>query len=359
MNSSELLSFTRRIELLENKIQIQDRLNSLNKICSGMQDTEEPFANIDKIYKQLDSIEKTLQEYEKNLEIDDILIINEIEKRSFFTKNLHKWLESILKNKDMDNKAIAQLISSITNNRNLFIKNFKHIQNSLDTIGIEEKQINYDTIEISFLIPRNIFSSNLKSFSNEIKNIDFIIRTINEAINGDNIEINLGEISCSTPTINVHLIEGKTVKSLAIISILLTIIGQCISIHKDIIEINKIKENIKDSDFIDLMSQNMDEKISKIIKTKIDIMTIEIMKEKINKNGREKEIEIALNKTISAIYSRIERGMEIYAKIPQITMESDGEETFDKARKIEEQRKMINYPKLTSNNLLLTYCENK
>lgn len=246
---------------------------------------------------------------------------------------------------DQVNNSIKEsqpLLTDAVKNIQLLLTRIKKIENafeqlntSFETLGIEGNLLEEGEAELSVLLPREIFSNDFEKFLNEGKIVDRLVKTISEIEVGKPEVATVKQLSTSDPLILLGL---SAVTLLPILKCIETIID----IYQKIQNIRKAKEQA----IVAELSRSV---IAAIEKEEKNTITLEIKKfcesfvtkQKVKDNGRRQELLTMLEKTLTQLSARIDRGMRIEGNAEEnLIVEEDEDE--DEARERESLNATIN-----------------
>jgi len=238
-----------------------------------------------------------------DLKIDDII-----------GNNLSKKIDSIFSSNQITPVKAKQELEIIFNKLDDKINAFKNVVSGLQTLEINYDELEEGECEIGILIPRRYLKNDLRNLSNEINEFTLIVNYYAELITGHKESLQIRTLSTSEPLITI---ATATVVAAGISKT----IGWLISNYKKLIEIKKLKSELKKQGLSKNDLQGISEYSNDFMKKTIEEIVKNLAKEYNGNTNIERknellnEIRISLNK----IANRIDRGFNFEIRIKPIT----------------------------------------
>ncbi|MFN9690790.1 MAG: hypothetical protein ACK551_01650 [Vampirovibrionales bacterium] len=261
-------------------------------------------AYLDQVSQGLDSLKNALEKsYLNELPKTWTKVISEIGANDFVGMALYENVRSsVISNERLPNEGLSD-IQALDQRLKDFVNAADQLQSSMQKLGISYESLEEGEVELSVVLPREIFSNELKGFTEEAKLIDNLIRTASEIATGSPENAKIKQLETSDPTIILTAGAG---------SVLLVL--QCVhsvqDIFKNVQEIRLAKAQAEKAELEVSIIKKIDEQATKKIEAHIKAFAKEQTKST-RDEGRKNELEILLVKRMRQLAARMDRGMKI------------------------------------------------
>lgn len=217
------------------------------------------------------------------------------------------------------------------------IKGFKSALEQCTTafrqFNIGDEKLSPGDCEIGVLIPRKSIDNRLIEFSNELKELGFILNTFAEVATGKKDELAIRTISSSD--LLVHL--SATAPYAACLAIA---IERIVALYKQLLEIRKLHQELQKHGVPDGQITGIEDYANQLMGKGIDKVSVEIIDQfyKEKDKGRKNELTNAVRISLNRLANRIDRGFNVEVRVePLVEIEPESEENI----KIQEATKII------------------
>jgi hypothetical protein len=235
-------------------------------------------------------------------------------------------------------------VQDLTARREEFLNIVKNTLQGLKGLKITEPRVEPGSVDMAFLIPRNLFDNELGMFAKELTFINSLVRDVSEAKTGQAEPTKLKELSSSNPAIALAAAS-------AVVLAIATAVEKFLDVWKKIEEIREIRQKAAN---IGVKTSALEE-LDKLITTKVELVveesTIELLAEYKGQQSRKNELSNALTQDISRLFGQIERGLtlEFHAE-PKKDAPTEEQKALDSVSALGRE---IKFPQITSQPLLL------
>lgn len=325
MNAEKLKSILLLAERLDHRTglpsQITSFLNTFDQLTGASTNPE-----LQQSFRtELDDLKATFTDLEQSLSNNQKTQLQEIGALTWLSTSLSdKIIKAIAENSVTPTVALAE-IKAIAANRASFMKSLKDTRNGLTKLGITYQNLTPGKPELSVTIPRDLFDNNLSGLIKELRQVNFITRTIAAVSGEEAAEFEIRSISTSDPVFWVETGVKIAAATAAVISWGLA----------TLISIEKLKQARAETARTNAFTEK---ELNKIFGNKIE-QEVEKAKKEIKQDllgapnsTRHREIGNQFDSALDALLSRLERAMKIEIhfepeKIEIQKQSEDGEQT--------------------------------
>ena len=304
MNSSRLYHFVLFLLREEERLALQTKLSefqsSLDALVSAPQDPNHQT----QVSNGLAALQAAFSTMETALTPAQVAAIEEIGGRDYFGLGLVRKIRALMSENPMTPTVARDGVAKLSAAREVYINALKSTHTSLKSLGVRPDDLQPDTAEIGFLLPRSLFSNRLDLLVKELRDIELIIRQFSEVVTGGIEEITVRQISTSDP-IFFFGINPLTIGAIgASITWMLNTWQQALEIKK---KYNELKDLGMDEDILGRIEGTLKKKVEDSIKER----AAELVKQCRSDDGRKRELEAGLKWAMQALMARVERGMVV------------------------------------------------
>lgn len=245
------------------------------------------------------------------LEIDDV-----------FGEQLSNRIKKIISTNNITPASAKEELDILFAKLNGTISSFNQLTTGLKSLKIGFDELAEGECEIGILIPRDFIDNNLENLKDEIGELNFILNNFSEFFSGEKKPFELRTLSTTDPLITVGTI-------IAIAAGFAKAVGYVIDNYKKLLEIKKLKLELKNQGLSDDSLQGIEEHCNNYMAEKIDELKIEL-NEKYNaiENGKRKnEVLNGIGISLNKIANRIDQGFNFEVRVnePEI-IETENED---------------------------------
>lgn len=350
MNSSRLLEITSLLLKMEQKYQVQQRLNEV--VSSIAQLVSQPnLPQFQQIYAQsLNALQSANNSMQSELEPSTISQIKELNGSVYFLSDISKTIAEWNSENGMTPAVAQQNISGWTNERQQCINDITQLNSNLTKIGITNHELNLGEAEIGVLLPRPLFHDNLEGLIKELNTINIIMRFFSEIATGTPEEISVRQISTSDPL----FFFGLSIESIALIGAAVT---WALNTYKQLEDIRKVRAETARVLSPDDASTMFDKKIEEKIQSLLNSESSKLLENFNGKKDRKSELSNGMDWALKSILARVERGMRVEIRLlPPKSLETSvddlASDKFKPYNRLSEIIPQLSFPDIIENPVL-------
>jgi hypothetical protein len=329
-------------DTLKKEIKASQLENHLTTIINALTNNiSQPNASyLDQITQGLESLKDALEgSYLSNIPKTWMKVISEIKADDFVGMTLHEKIRSLVTSKQaLPNEALRE-IQEIEQRLKGFITAADQLKSAMQKLGVSYESLEEGEVELSIVLPREIFSNELKGFAEEVKLIDHLVRTASEIATGSPENAEIKQLETSDPTLIL-------IASPAAVHFVLKCVHSILDIYQKVQNIRLTKAQAEKAELeVSLIKQIGDQATTKI-QEHIKKFAQEQTKS-ITDKGRKNELNNQLVIIVKKLAARIDRGMKIEGAV-EVPEESEDEQPEVKKknqtlRSIEDLSEQIKY----------------
>jgi len=252
-------------------------------------------------------------------------------------------IESALKIEDFNIANASQNLKKLIDDRNKFFNTIRSLNLNLGELGVSFHFWGYEKYELGILVPKNITNHHrVPDVTKHLNKWNKILKDINEITGqgADDINISFQDVGTlhyffDCPEITV--------------TVIVTCIERVSALYKKILEIRKLRAELKKYDFPKSDQSNIEKHESSIIEKEINEITEGIFKNQAKKKfegGRRNELKNALRLHLKWIAKQIDNGEVVEVNPPELSKPKKKEDESEaqhkkEIEKIEKKQKQI------------------
>ena len=247
-------------------------------------------------------------------------LINEIGGENLFGNELKTKIEEIFATNQITPAAALLELTEIVTKSEAFKLSVDNLSSAYKSLNIGAENLEDGECELGYTIPRLYVKNELKSLSKEVAELNFILTTLSEAVDGEKTEFEVRTISSSEFLFVVSI-------GIYLAKVISEVVEKIIDNYKKILEIKKLRNELKAAGVADKDTKGIEQHANNSMEKEISLLTNEIitnssLKDTARKNELKNGVTIALNK----IANRIDCGFNIEIRVKDLA-ESKEEET--------------------------------
>jgi hypothetical protein len=226
----------------------------------------------------------------------------------------------------------AQECALVVAERKKFFESLTKVMNGFTELGIEYEPILEGEAEIGFRIPRDIFHNQLKSFADELRQIDFIIRAFAESEGFAGEPAELRQLSTTDPLVMIAI-------AMPVIASVAQAVSWGLDQWKKVEEIKNIRAQTEGLKTDNRQKKQLLDQYDKMIETELDASVKKEAKKLVGAArpaaDRRAELENHLKIALERLLALLERGMTVELRLgppPEGDEDPNAIEVVDHAR---------------------------
>lgn len=317
MNASRLKQLIDFLLAMETQHRIQKRLSALNSSLSNLASQPPSSENQNAIAESLKNLRESTLALDRSLSAAQRNGMEEIGALPYFSEVLVSNVNGWLSQNPITPSIASQQLQEVVGKRQQFLESLTVATKSLAALGIIADSLQEGEAELGLTIPRLLFDNELKGLSEELGEINQILRTFAEVAGSKETSFAVKEISTSDPVFTLAMDQ----QTLLIVA---GVIAYFITNLKQLMEIKKLRNETKK--VLPESAKMFDEAIKKRIDEALAQKHKELIEQYKGDNARKNELSNALKFAMGGLYSRFERGLNVQINVLPPAKPKDGSE---------------------------------
>lgn len=273
-----------------------------------------------------------------------------------FGNELYEEVNELIQKNQLTVPEAKKGIDELSNRLNARKQALDQMITSFKTLELESEDIQPGECEVGVLVPRKFVDNDLKSLSDEFKNIGEIFGVFEEIATGGRSGFKVNSISSSD--FGLYIAAAAPV-----VLIVSQAIDKLMSAYRKYWEVKKIKEELERNQQVpDSNLKGLSEHIDSIVKNNIEELIEELIAQAHESldQGRKNELRIELNLSLNKLANRLDRGFNIEIRInpPEIDASSENGPGDDEPGGGESADVVSLYQNIKSHSKNFSYIEN-
>lgn len=222
--------------------------------------------------------------------------------------------EAIQQNQIVPSLAL-NAITEINSKMTKYFNSLKQIDNSFTELEIEYDELKEGFFEIGVSLPHDISGETLEDIEKEIHKIDAMLKTFNELACEDASSLKVKTISATEWQFFIES-APKVAACMAFA------IERIVALYKSNLEIKLLKEQLAEKKLPKAVTKPLEDHIKKTVKIELETLATNIVDNnyKQQDTGRKNELKVKLNKDLTYLADRLDRGatFEVRAEPPKV-----------------------------------------
>lgn len=223
-------------------------------------------------------------------------------------------------------------------------------------LGLGKERLQAGEAEVGLMIPRDAIDSELGQLADELNEFDLLLRTTSQAVGEESDRFTVRTISSSDFSVYADLaIETGAFLAVAV--------ERLIAAYKKILEIRKLRQELKAQDVPDAKLKGISEHADSQMAQAINLVLEEVFDErcKVSDQGRKNELRVLLRSCLVKLARRIDRGYNVEVNVePPTAISDNGDEeevetahhTMALVKEIEDARPTLEFMRLEGEPIL-------
>jgi hypothetical protein len=217
----------------------------------------------------------------------------------------------------------------------------------LTALGINGYVLDEGGSDLSFIIPRSLFSNELGAFATELRFLDRLINDLSEATLGKYLPCELESLSTTTPLVSV-------ITNPHVLAALAKAVGAFLAAWKTIEEIRKVRADVARigvAAALEPFDEKIEETVAEVVEETVRVSLAPYGKD----GGRRNELDTSLRQDFRRLFGQIERGLVVeFRARPE---DENSTEASDPLIAVRDASKQFYYPVPSLQPLLLSNGE--
>lgn len=309
------------VKVLEREMEDKSLPSSMEELIRGLRSVVQQSNATTQ--QNLSTYIKSMYEALSNSEVDRFSpawrqILREIGGEEFFGAVLKKQVEEIIAKNQLTPAVAADELDQISARMVAFEKALGQTTAAFKTFNIGDEQLTPGQCEIGMLIPRDAVDNRLVDFSNELKELSFILNTFSEVATGEPDDLAIRTISSSDLLVylNAHVTFAACVA---------VAIERIVALYKNLLEIRKLQVEIQRQGVPEDLTTGIEEHANSLMERGIEKVSVEIVNQfyKGKDGGRTNELTNAVRISLNKIANRIDKGYNLEVRCSPVVADDD------------------------------------
>lgn len=239
-------------------------------------------------------------------------------------------------------QALAPIIQEVT----AFKNSIEHLVESLSRLNITAEDLNPGKAEAGVAIPREAVHNDLGKFAEELKEFEFILRTVIELSTGNVDVLPIRTISSSALMFSIALVP----KAAAFLAVA---VERIVAVYKQILEIRRIRADLAKIPVPQEKLTGLEEHAKELMKQNIETIAIEMVSDSpVVDPDRKNELTNQWRISLTMIANRIDRNYNIEVRMASPKNAGESPETDEALKAIQEATPSMQYMRLEGEPIL-------
>jgi len=248
-------------------------------------------------------------------------ILDEIGGAYLLGRELKDKLEEVFSRHQITQAGALEELQPIAEDLKSFKTAIDKLVNAFGAIGIGEEKLEPGECEFGYMIPRDYINNNLVEFSEELKEVNFILKTISEVASGEIQEVEIRTISSSDLLIYLKIIPAAA-------TFIAIAAERIIQAYKNLLDIKIRRIELKELGLPDESLGGVDSYANEFMEDAIKRIAEEIFEQynKVEDPSRKNELLVAIIIVLNKIANRIDQGFNIEVRAEPLPPPEEDEE---------------------------------
>lgn len=344
MTSQRLYGIVKYLDSLDQKLALQTTLETIRDTLASLVSSPGQPAAQTTLAAALATFSKGVANMGASITPSQEELIREIGGADFFDPTMAEKIQTSIQTNAMTPSVAQTFVQEFATKRATFLATIRGAKQAFEKLGIKEVDLKPGNADASFLIPKEIFDSELGLFARELKFITRLVEHFTEAQTGNIEPVILEQLSSSTPAVSI-------VANLAALGLLATVIKQFLEAWLKFEEIREVRAKVAKLGFTGPALKQFDDQITTSIEEVIEKSTELVIANYPGTPQRKNELANAIRKDTGHLFSQIERGLTVeFRAEPKADAEPDQKAKLEQIANV---GKVLQFPKVKDEPLLL------
>jgi hypothetical protein len=237
-------------------------------------------------------------------------ILREIGGEHLFGKRLKEDIETILATNQITLAVALQKLRETLEELQKFENALNSAASAFQQLNIGDEKLQPGECEIGVLIPRQAVKNQLLGFSEELRELGFILNTFSEVATGKPSELEIKTLSSSD--LLLHLLASAPYAACLAVAI-----ERIVGLYKQLLEIRKLHQEIRKQGVPDEETTGIENYANRLMENGIDKASEEIVNDfyQGKDDGRKNELTVAVRLSMNKIANRIDHGFNLEVRV--------------------------------------------
>jgi len=344
MTSQKLYATLKFLEALDSKHGLQKSLEAIVQALTNLVSSPAQPQYQSTLASALSSFETAASKLGESITPSQYSAIKDMGGEEFFDPLIADKVKVSVQTNAMTPSVAKDFVQQLSSKRSTFLSTVREARQNLETLGIREAEMEADSADIAFLIPRDIFDNQLGSLAKELIFISRLMQDFSEGVTGQAEQVKLEQLSSSIPT--VALLAG-----VGVIGAVATVVNKFLEAWEKIERIRRMRAELAEMGLKGTALEELTEQITTTVEEVVEESTQIVLVNYKGDEGRKQELGNAVRKHARRLFGQIERGLTIEVRVGART---DKDAESQKALKtIDNLGKTMQFPLIAKEPILL------
>lgn len=349
MTTEKFLETLKLIRDLDEEHKFQASLDLVSTTLTNLTNTPADTNAQSTLATSLDSLEKANAFVFASLAPSDLRAIASMGAEEYFANDLAANVKASVASNAMTPSVARDFVKRLATQRASFMKTAIETITGLEKLGVSGYELDLGGSDLSFVIPRDLFSNELSKFSTELRFLDKLLQDLSEATLGKPQFAELQALSTTTPIVSV-LTDPHVLNALA------KAVQFFLDAWKKIEEIRKVRADVVKVGVVGAALDQFNEKIEETVTEVVEeTVRFSLASYPQNDEPRKNELRNALSQDYRRLFGQIEQGLVVeFRARPE---EVSGNGNADPLIEVRDIAATLDYPAAEPQPLLLSSGE--
>ena len=305
MTTETLLDTLNYIVKIDPELKLQDSLQAVSAALTTLVQTPAQPPVQQALATAMTALDKAAAALRDRLSLTQAENIAKIGGAEFFDPSMTEKIRTSIGTNAMTPSVASTFVQDIVTRRAAFLQYVKQTLTGMGELGLSGSTAPEGHADITFVIPRSLFGSELDSFAKELTFISRLVRDVTEAETGSAETPRLESLASSDPT--VAILAG-----IGAIKIIAETVKAFLDVWKEVQEVRDARQQITKLGLSGAAVEELDDRITEIVEETVTTTTTSTMSLYPGADeGRRNELESSIRQNTRRLFGQIEQGLVV------------------------------------------------
>jgi|SRR5690348_9095489 len=302
MTPQQLYGLLSHVDSLDQHLSVQAALQSIRDALNNLVSSPAQPNYQTSLASALDAFTAASIKMADSISPFQFAAIQEMGGGEYFAPDIAQKIKDSVQQNAMTPSVARDFVSNLTTRRAEFLATVRSAHQSLEKLGIKAISLQPGAADVAFIIPREMFDNELRSFAKELTFISRLIQDITEARTGKPEPVALEQLSSSIPTVGL-------IAPLTALQFLGLVINNYLKAWERIEKIRQMREQLAEMRLKGKTAlQELTDEIKETVEEVVEDSTITVMTEY---KGNRGDLTNAIRSDMRRLFGQIERGLKV------------------------------------------------
>jgi hypothetical protein len=344
MTTETLFDTLKYIVKIDPELQLQASLQAVSASLASLVQTPAQPAVQQALATAMTALDKATASLRDRLTLSHIEHIAEIGGAEYFDPSMTDEVRKSIATNAMTPSVASAYVQDVLTRRAAFLQNVKQTLSGMEELTLSGSTPPTGRADITFIIPRSLFGSQLEPFAKELTFIARLVRDVSEAETGSAEAPTLESLASSDPTVAI-------LASVGAIKIVAETVKAFLDVWKQVQEVRDARQQITKLGLSGAAVAELDDRITAIVEETVTSTTTTTMSLYKGDPGRRNELETSVRQNTRRLFGQIEQGLIVQFRAEPD--ESANDEKQEDLKTIAVLSRAMEFPAVTTTPLLL------